>query len=86
MVDADATSKKVVKYTTAGAWTGITIVQPGFSSPHGIAIDSADNLFVTDRAANKVLKFNDQGGFLTALVIHLFLIPLATAISKVRMV
>ena len=66
MVDADATSKKVVKYTTAGAWTGITIVQPGFSSPHGIAIDSADNLFVTDRAANKVLKFNDQGGFLTS--------------------
>lgn len=66
VVDADATSKKVVKYTTAGAWTGITITQPGFSSPHGIAIDSADNLFVTDRAANKVLKFNDQGGFLTS--------------------
>ena len=65
VVDADATSKKVVKYTTAGAWTGITIVQPGFSSPHSIAIDSADNLFVTDRAANKVLKFNDQGVFLT---------------------
>ena len=62
MVDADASNTKVVKYTTAGAWTGVTIANT-FSMPQGIAIDSpVDNLFVTDRGANKVLKFSDQGG------------------------
>lgn len=36
-----------------------------FWEPDGICIDSMDNLYVTNKKRNEILKFNEHGSFLT---------------------
>lgn len=38
---------------------GVALSQSGMNSPHEVAVDAAGNLFVSDLAANRVLRFNN---------------------------
>ncbi|MDQ4066634.1 MAG: 6-bladed beta-propeller, partial [Thermoproteota archaeon] len=47
------------KWGTSGSGDG------QFSSPSGIAIDSSDNIFIVDRANNRVQVFDNNSNFIT---------------------
>lgn len=68
----NSVAPRVVEFTTAGAFVriigGAASGTPGhgtFSSPKGVAVDSAGNVYVSDSGSQLVQKFDSSGNFLT---------------------
>ena len=60
---------RIVKFSKDGkfikAWGKHGKAQGEFDTPHGIAVDSAGNLYVADRVNSRVQVFDGDGKFLT---------------------
>ena len=67
---ADSGNSRVVKFApNATVLYSLTSPTP-FSSPRGIAVDSADNVFINDvYASGRILKFSSTGSLLATFVI-----------------
>ena len=62
-------NNKIQKFTSTGgfitSWGSSGSSDGQFNAPHGIAVDSDNSVYVSDRGNNRVQKFNNAGGFLT---------------------
>jgi sugar lactone lactonase YvrE len=52
-------------YVFATKWGSQGNLNGQFNYPHSLAVDSAGNVFVTDRYNDRIQKFNSNGGFVT---------------------
>ncbi|MHA1168014.1 MAG: NHL repeat-containing protein, partial [Candidatus Hodarchaeales archaeon] len=63
-------AEHVLKYTAEGGyvkeWTTPLTQYGDFTGPHGIAVDSFDNIYIAECDANRVSKFDNNGGFKTS--------------------
>jgi len=66
-------NSRVAKFDDSGAWVkswGQRGYAPGeFNTPHNIAIDYQDRIYVADRANGRVQVFNTDGDFLREIII-----------------
>ena len=59
MLKFDSNGKLVTKWGSEGAGNG------QFKTPHGVAIDSKNNIYITDMDNFRVQKFDSKGNFIT---------------------
>ena len=68
VADGEGPNTRVAKFSKAGSfikWWGGKGAEPGqFDTPHSIAIDSKNRVYVADRANNRVQIFDQDGRFL----------------------
>src|SRR5271154_6098818 len=81
-------NSRVAKVSKDGDWLksfGEPGSQPGqFNTPHSIAVDANDNVYVADRGNSRIQVFDDDGKFLRQIVIDLPVPPDAKpAIGKI---
>jgi hypothetical protein len=71
-----------IKVSAAGSGTATTLVPAGgvIQSPVGLALDSAQNLYVADNVANSIFKVDPSGNVTT--VASLLNTPVAVAVDK----
>src|SRR5580700_5254009 len=76
-------NSRVAKVSKDGDWLksfGEPGNQPGqFNTPHSIAIDAQDNVYVADRGNSRIQVFDDDGKFLRAIKINVPVPPDAHA-------
>jgi hypothetical protein len=73
---ADTANHRVQKFSPSGTFIlafgspygGASSAQGEFNSPYGVAVDSSDNIYVTDYYNNRVQKFNSYGVFSSVIV------------------
>ena len=72
-------NSRVAKVSKDGDWLksfGEPGNQPGqFNTPHSIAIDAQDNVYVADRGNSRIQVFDDDGKFIRAIKINVPLPP-----------
>ena len=67
---SDVNNHRIVKFNTNGQfvtkWGATGDGQGQFKGPHGVAVDSGSNVYVSDFLNNKIQKFTSTGGFITS--------------------
>jgi len=78
-------NSRVAKVDKNGNWItswGEPGEQPGqFSTPHSIAVDSEDHIYVADRGNRRIQVFDNEGKFLRQITIDVPFDPTAARLS-----
>ncbi len=68
IADGEGPNTRIAKYSASGRflkWWGGKGAEPGhFDTPHSIAIDAADHIYVADRSNNRIQIFDSSGEFI----------------------